>query len=118
MSGCPATGDEGYPPPEQFAGAAGAVWRRAGGAVVAVALGHQAQEGGEPVRVGGAAGAGLPAGELAERGPDHAVLGGEAGELLQGAQLFAAPPGGVGGTPPRACPARAARGTGGVVVLP
>src|SRR5258708_33339089 len=118
MSGCPATGDEGYPPPEQFAGAAVACWRRAVGALVAVALGHQAQEGREPVRVGGAAGAGLPAGELAERGPGQAVLGGEAGELLQGAQLVAAHPGGGWRSRPRVCPASAARVTGAAVRLP
>src|SRR5258708_11985706 len=105
MSGCPATGDEGYPPPEQFAGAAVACWRRAVGALVAVALGHQAQEGREPVRVGGAAGARLPAGEPAERAPHYAVPGREAGELLPGAQLSPAHPRGFWCPPPLACPA-------------
>jgi choline dehydrogenase len=92
----PAAGDERDSPAEQFAGAAVAFWWRAIGALVAVALGHQAQEGGEPVQVGCGSVAGLPAGKLAERDPDHAVLRGETGELLQRAQLVAAHPGGVG----------------------
>ncbi len=85
-------------PPQQLAGVAVAFWGCLVWALVAVALRHQAQEGGKPVGIGGAASAGLPAGKLAERDPDHAMLGGETSELLQRAQLVAAHPGGVGET--------------------